>query len=84
LVFMIVANSASALIYLLGSEEIRRRSPDAPAWALAVLIRLFVLQLGVHDRTIQVEEVGFLGILRFYCCRVGRESLHRPRHRHGT
>jgi hypothetical protein len=60
---MIVANSAIALIYLLGSEVIRRTIPDAPGWAFPVLIVFSLFNLVCAIALFKWKKWGFWG-----CC----------------
>jgi hypothetical protein len=70
LVLMIVANSASALWYVLRSETIRRSLPNAPAWALPVLIIFALLNLVCAVALLQWKKWGFWGF-----CASGVASL---------
>jgi hypothetical protein len=58
---MIVANSATALMYLLGSDAIRRTIPDAPGWAFPVLIVFLVFNLVCAIALFQWKKWGFWG-----------------------
>lgn len=61
LVCMIVANSATALVYLLGSEAIRQLLPNIPGWALPVLIVFSLLNLVYAIALFQWKKWGFWG-----------------------
>lgn len=63
LVFMIVANSASALIYLLGSETIRRNVPNMPEWAFPVLIVMGIFNLVCAVALFRWKKWGFWGFV---------------------
>jgi MFS superfamily sulfate permease-like transporter len=58
---MIVANSATALVYLLGSEAIRQLLPNIPGWALPVLIVFSLLNLVYAIALFQWKKWGFWG-----------------------
>ena len=45
LVLAIIANSATALLYLFGAAAIKRTSPNIPDWAFPVLIVLVLFNL---------------------------------------
>jgi hypothetical protein len=61
LVLMIVANSASALMYLLGSDAIRRTFPNTPAWAFPVLIVFSLFNLACAMALFRWKKWGFWG-----------------------
>jgi hypothetical protein len=61
LVLMIVANSAVALMYLLGSSALRRSLPNAPGWAFPVLIAIGVLNVVFAVALLQWKKWGFWG-----------------------
>ncbi len=61
LVLMIIANSATALMYLLRSDVIRRAFPDAPGWASPVLIVLALFNLVCAIALFQWKKWGFWG-----------------------
>ncbi|TWT89122.1 hypothetical protein Mal64_26140 [Pseudobythopirellula maris] len=61
LVLMIIANSASALMYLVGSDAIRRSLPDAPGWAFPVLIVFSLFNLVCAIALFQWKKWGFWG-----------------------
>jgi len=63
LVFMIVANSASTLVYLVGSEAIRRNTPNMPAWAFPVLIVLGIFNLVCAIALFRWKKWGFWGFV---------------------
>jgi len=60
---MIVANSASALIYLLGSETIRRNVPTMPPWAFPVLILMGIFNLVCAIALFRWKKWGFWGFV---------------------
>jgi len=62
LVLMIVANSAAALMYLLGSEAIRDKLPNMPGWTFPVLIVLSLFNLVCAIALFQWKKWGFWGI----------------------
>ena len=61
LALMIIANSASALMYLLSSEAIRRSLPNIPGWAFPVLIVLSLFNLVCAIALFQWKKWGFWG-----------------------
>jgi hypothetical protein len=61
LVLVIVANSATALMYLLASEGIRRTLPNAPGWAFPVLIVFSLFNLVCAIALFQWKKWGFWG-----------------------
>lgn len=61
LVLMIVANCATALMYLLGSEAIGRTLPNAPGWAFPVLIVVSLFNLVCSIALFQWKKWGFWG-----------------------
>jgi hypothetical protein len=63
LVFMIVANSASTLVYLVGSEAVRRNTPNMPAWAFPVLIVLGIFNLVCAIALFRWKKWGFWGFV---------------------
>ena len=63
LVFMIIANSATGLVYLLASEAIRTAMPNMPVWASPVLIVGGDPEPDFCHRLAQMEEMGIFGDL---------------------
>jgi hypothetical protein len=61
LVLMIVANSGTALFYLLGSEAIRRTLPSAPGWAVPVLVVCSLFNLVCAIALFRWKRWGFWG-----------------------
>lgn len=61
LVLMLVANGASALMYVLGAEAIRRTLPNAPGWAFPVLIAFSLFNLVCAVALFQWKRWGFWG-----------------------
>lgn len=61
LISMIVANSATALMYLLGAETIRGSFPNAPGWAFPVLIVFSLFNLVCAIALFQWKKWGFWG-----------------------
>ncbi len=61
LVFMIVANSGTALVYILGSDAIRRTLPNAPGWAFPVLIVFSLFNLVCAIALFRWKRWGFWG-----------------------
>jgi hypothetical protein len=62
LVVMIIANSASALMYLLGSGFIRQNSPNMPDWAFPVLIVGSLFNLACAIALFKWKKWGFWGL----------------------
>ena len=63
LVFMIIANSATALLYLFGSEAIRRNAPNMPGWAFPVLIVAGIFNLICAVALWRWKKWGFWGFV---------------------
>ena len=61
LVLMIIVNSASAMMYLLGSDAIRQSLPNAPGWAFPVLIVFSLFNLVCAIALFQWKKWGFWG-----------------------
>jgi hypothetical protein len=61
LVLMIVANSATSLLYLFRSDVIRRNLPNAPAWIFPVLIVAALFNLACAVALFQWKKWGFWG-----------------------
>jgi hypothetical protein len=61
LVLMIIANSATALMYLLGSGAIRQTLPNMPGWAFPVLIVMSLFNLVCAIALFQWKKWGFWG-----------------------
>ena len=60
---MIIANSATALMYLVGAEDIRREIPDIPQWSFPVLIVGAILNLVFAIALLRWKEWGFWGFV---------------------
>jgi MFS superfamily sulfate permease-like transporter len=61
LVLTIMANSATVLMYVLRNETIRRSLPNAPGWALPVLIIFALFNLVCAVALLQWKKWGFWG-----------------------
>ena len=61
LIFMIIANSATPLMYLLGGNAIRQNIPDMPGWALPVLAVFGVFNLMCAIALFKWKKWGFWG-----------------------
>lgn len=61
LVVMIIANSATSLIYLLGSEEIKQNMPIMPDWAFLILVICCVFNLVCAIALFRWKKWGFWG-----------------------
>jgi predicted membrane metal-binding protein len=58
---MIVANSATALMYLFGAAAIRQALPGIPGWAFPVLIVMSLFNLVCAIALFQWKKWGFWG-----------------------
>ena len=67
LVFIIIANSASAFMYIVGREAIRQNLPDMPDWAFPVLIAFGVLNLVCAIALFKWKKWGFWGFTFSAC-----------------
>ena len=65
LVLMIIANSATALRYLLGSQAIKQAFPAAPGWAFPVLAVIGIFNLVCAIALFKWKKWGFWGFLVF-------------------
>ncbi len=63
LVLMIVANSLTALMYLLKGDAIRQQIPNAPGWLFFVLGLLCVVNLICAVALFQWKKWGFFGFV---------------------
>ncbi len=63
LILLIVANSATSLIYLLGSNTITQNAPNMPGWASPILIAFSVFNLICAIALFKWKKWGFWG-----CC----------------
>lgn len=63
LVVMIIANSATALIYLVGGQNIRANLPDAPSWMFPVLIVFALFNVACAIALFQWKKWGFWGFV---------------------
>ena len=61
LVLMIIANSATALAYLVGRDEIQKTLPNAPGWAFPVLIIFALFNLVCAIALFKWQKWGFWG-----------------------
>ena len=61
LVLMIIANSATALMYLLGSGFISQAAPNIPGWVFPVLIVASLFNLVCAIALFQWKKWGFWG-----------------------
>jgi hypothetical protein len=62
LVIIIIGSSLSALMYLFGSEIIRRTFPDTPGWTFIILIVLSLFNIVCAIALLQWKKWGFWGI----------------------
>ena len=67
LVFMIIANSATALMYLVGKEGIQDALPNMPDWAFPVLIGFGLFNLVCAIALFQWKKWGFWGFAASAC-----------------
>jgi hypothetical protein len=63
LVLMIIANSVTALIYLLGSHTVKRGLPTPPEWIFTVLGVLCIINLVCVIALFKWKKWGFWGFL---------------------
>lgn len=63
LVLAIIANSATALIYLFGAAAIKRGAPNMPDWAFPVLIVLVLFNLACAIALLRWKKWGFWGLV---------------------
>ena len=63
LVFAIIANSATALLYLFGAGAIKRGTPGIPDWAFPVLIVLVLFNLACAIALLRWKKWGFWGLV---------------------
>jgi hypothetical protein len=63
LVLMIIANSGTALVYLLGSAAIKQTLPSAPAWCFPLLAVLGLLNVVCAVALLQWRKWGFFGFV---------------------
>lgn len=61
LVFMIVANSATVIFYLFGSDAISRALPNAPGWVFIVLAVFSAFNLVCAIALFRWKKWGFWG-----------------------
>ena len=63
LVLAIIANSATALLYLFGAEAIKRSTPNMPDWAFPLLIVLVLFNLACAIALFRWKKWGFWGLV---------------------
>jgi len=63
LVLAIIANSATALIYLFGAAALKRSAPNMPDWAFPVLIVLVLFNLACAIALLHWKKWGFWGLV---------------------
>jgi hypothetical protein len=63
LVFIIIANSASSLTYLVASEGIKQNMPGMPDWAFPVLIFGGIFNLACAIALFRWKKWGFWGFV---------------------
>ncbi len=63
LVLAIIANAATALLYLFGAEAIKRSTPNIPDWAFPVLIVLVLFNLACAIALLRWKKWGFWGLV---------------------
>ena len=63
LVLAIIANSATALLYLFGAGAIKRATPNIPDWAFPVLIVLVLFNLACAIALLRWKKWGFWGLV---------------------
>jgi hypothetical protein len=63
LVLAIIANSATALLYLLGREAVKRSTPTLPDWAFPVLLVVCLFNLVCAIALFRWKKWGFWGLV---------------------
>jgi len=63
LALAIIANSATALLYLFGAAAIKRSTPNIPDWAFPVLIVLVLFNLACAIALLRWKKWGFWGLI---------------------
>jgi len=63
LVLAIIANSATALIYLFGAAAIKRSAPNMSDWAFPVLVVLVLFNLACVVALLRWKKWGFRGLV---------------------
>lgn len=63
LVLAIIANSATALLYVFGAEAVKRSTPNLPGWAFPVLIPLVLFNLACAIALLRWKKWGFWGLV---------------------
>jgi hypothetical protein len=63
LVFAIIANSATALLYLFGAKAIKRSTPTIPDWSFPVLLVLVLFNLVCAVALFRWKKWGFWGLV---------------------
>jgi len=61
LIFMIIANSASSLMYIFGSAAISEALPDMPGWSFPVLIFFGLFNVVCAVALFKFKKWGFWG-----------------------
>ncbi|HWY40278.1 MAG TPA: hypothetical protein VNX27_05740 [Chthoniobacterales bacterium] len=61
LLVMIIANSLTGLLYLLGADTIKQRLPNMPNWAFPVLIAIAIINLVCAFALFRWKKWGFWG-----------------------
>lgn len=61
LVLMIIGNSVSMLMYLFGSELIKKSFPDAPSWSMPVLVIMGIANVIFAVALFKWRMWGFVG-----------------------
>jgi hypothetical protein len=62
-VLAIIANSATALLYLFGAGAIKRGTPDIPDWSFPVLIVLVLFNLACAIALLRWKKWGSWGLV---------------------
>lgn len=63
LILMIIANSLTSLAFLIGSQSVRLKFPQAPPWAFPVLGALGVINLVCAIALLKWKKWGFFGFV---------------------
>ena len=67
LILMMVANSGSALLYLVSADEIQKNLPNMPDWSFPVLIIVCVFNIICGVALFKWKKWGFWGFIASSC-----------------
>ena len=63
LILMIIANSLTSLVYLVGGQSLRQQFPQMPTWAIPVLAALGLVNLTCAIALWRWKKWGFFGFI---------------------